>query len=156
MDDTPGLLYAQVTPNDWPGFDDWYNTEHGPLRVGIDFIKSGYRYKLTHSDPPVDRAPYLAMYEVTKLKGFNEKEYQDLTAKRSKREDDVYKYQKINTDRRFYKLVRDEGSSTGPAPVIMTVAFVMTDDLVDEFNRWYDEVSLIQKFKIIINCLGTC
>jgi len=50
------LLYEpnQLKPStDLEEFHDWYNTEHGPLRVKLDFVLHGRRYKSQHLDPLV-------------------------------------------------------------------------------------------------------
>ncbi|RSL90337.1 hypothetical protein CEP51_000814 [Fusarium floridanum] len=137
-----GVLYAFTQPTpDFSDYHSWYNTEHGPLRVALDFIEGGNRYECYYADPQIQLDPpiYLAMYELGRLSGLNERPYQALTDDRSTREDDVFRNRLTFLERRIYKNISTRGTYSGPAPVLLTVAFVIKDEHVDEFNRWYEE-----------------
>ncbi|RMJ08512.1 hypothetical protein CDV36_011888 [Fusarium kuroshium] len=79
------------------------------------------------------------MYELGRLSGLNERPYQALTDDRSAREDDVFRNRLTFLERRIYKNISTRGTYSGPAPVLLTVAFVIKEEQVDEFNRWYEE-----------------
>lgn len=157
-----GILHAFTQPTpEFKDYHSWYNTEHGPLRVALDFIEGGDRYECYYADPEAQITPpiYLAMYELSRLSGLDEKQYTVLTDERSKREDDVFKNRLTFLERRIYKNLSTRGTYTGPAPILLTVAFVLKDEHVDEFNRWYEEVSstpIQAKYSFSLTHLGTC
>lgn len=136
--DGPGLLYITSEPK--PGYEDeyhhWYNTEHGPLRMKLDFVKNGYRYRSIDSEPPL----YLALYDLSRIGRLEEPEYTVLRDERSPREVNVIDNKLIELNRNIYKDVSCRGHDGGPAPVIMTVAFVVKREDVPEMHRWYEEV----------------
>ncbi len=55
-------------------FEDWYNNEHGPLRLQLPFVTSGRRYRATDGEDP----PWMAVYDVTDLDKMNTPAYTDL------------------------------------------------------------------------------
>ncbi|RSL40973.1 hypothetical protein CEP53_013048 [Fusarium sp. AF-6] len=121
-----GVLYAFTQPT--PDFT-------------LDFIEGGNRYECYYTDPQIQLDPpiYLAMYELGHLSGLNERPYQALTDDRSAREDDVFRNRLTFLERRIYKNTSTRGTYRGPAPVLLTVAFVIKDEHIEEFNRWYEE-----------------
>lgn len=45
---TPGLLFVRMNPHDDLSpeeFHDWYNNEHGPMRLRLSLIENGYRFR---------------------------------------------------------------------------------------------------------------
>ena len=48
MAPTPGLLFVRMNPHDNLSpeeFHDWYNNEHGPMRLRLPCIENGFRYR---------------------------------------------------------------------------------------------------------------
>lgn len=48
VNSNPGLLFVRMNPNDNLSpeeFHDWYNNEHGPMRLRLDSIENGYRLR---------------------------------------------------------------------------------------------------------------
>jgi hypothetical protein len=136
----PGYFYVLSQPKSseyLDEFHEWYNSEHGPLRLKLDFILNGYRYKSQELDPPV----WLATYDLKKISGMDESKYTSLRACRSQRESALINYKLKYLDRRIYKDLSSRGRKDGPAPVILSVVFVVKNQYVDEVNRWYEEVS---------------
>ncbi|VUC32177.1 unnamed protein product [Clonostachys rosea] len=136
-----GVLYAFTQPTpDFKDYHSWYNTEHGPLRVALDFISEGNRYENYYADPKIQLDPpiYLAMYELDCLSGLQERQYTNLTDYRSVREEDVFQNRLTFLERRIYKNLSTKGSYDGPPPILLTVAFVIKDEYADEFNDWYE------------------
>jgi hypothetical protein len=148
--DERGVMHAYTQPTpDFKDYHEWYNTEHGPSRVGCDFIETGNRYVCYYADPelPLDPPHYLALYDLSRLSGLNEQQYTRLTPERSAREDDVFKNGKLNfLERRIYKTLSSKGTYDGPAPILLTVVFVVEDSVAEEFNRWYEEVTSSRQF----------
>jgi len=136
----PGPGFFFVTSRPRPGYldeyHDWYETEHGPLRLNLDFIANGYRYKSRDLDPPL----WAATYDLKRVSGLDEPQYKVLREKRSARESNLMDNKMDFIDRRVYKDISSWGHSEGPAPVIMPVTFLVKDELVEEVNRWYEEV----------------
>ena len=135
----PGLFYilSQPKPGHEDAYHEWYNSEHGPLRLTTDFVLNGYRYRSLDLDPPV----FLATYDASRINGFDETQYTKLRENRSARENDVLDNKLSLLDRRFFKSLSTRGTSSGHAPIIMVVIFVVKDEHVEEMHRWYQEVS---------------
>jgi hypothetical protein len=135
----PGLFYIVSQPKSGceEDYHEWYNTEHGPLRLQLDFVRNGYRYRCTDADSKA----FLAIYDLARLAGLQEPRYTHLRANRSTRERKVIADKIDWIDRRVYRDVSSRGRSDDPAPVIMTVALLVRDELVSEVHRWYEKVS---------------
>lgn len=133
-----GFFYilSQPKPEYIQEYHDWYNTEHGPLRMKLDFITNGYRYRCTDEGSNA----YLAVYDLARIAGLQEPRYTILRSKRSKRETRVFEEQLEWLDRRVYRDISSRGRSEGPAPVLMTVSLLVRDELVSDVNRWYEKV----------------
>ncbi len=134
----PGFFYVQSQPKpELPPeeFDNWYNTEHGPARLNLDFFPNGYRYKSRDLDPPV----WLACYDLKKISGLAEPQYTVLREKRSSRETQILSRMKY-MDRRIYSLFSSKGKDKSPAAVLLAVTMYVRDERVDEVDRWYEEV----------------
>ncbi|KPI40235.1 uncharacterized protein AB675_7780 [Cyphellophora attinorum] len=116
----PGLFYIISQPKAGceEEYHEWYNTEHGPLRLQLGFVRNGYRYRCIDADSKA----FLAIYDLARLAGLQEPA------------------DKIDwIDRRVYRDVSSRGRSDDPAPVIMTVSLLVRDDLVPEVHRWYEK-----------------
>ena len=134
----PGCLWVHSQPK--PGcvekYNEWYNTEHGPLRVKLDIFANGYRYKSIDQDPPT----YLATYDLKNVSRLEEPQYTMLADNRSPREEAVLDHKLNFLDRRVYTAISTRGDVEAPAPILQSVAFVIRDEHVDEMHRWYEEV----------------
>lgn len=117
-------------------FHDWYNNEHGPLRIQLPFVENGLRYK-TDSTPPV----WLASYDLTDVSGLQQRMYTRLRDERSDRETRIVENELKYLDRRIYSLVSSRGSNFSPAPVSIAVTLILKPADVEEFDRWYERVS---------------
>ena len=136
---SPGFFHiiSQPKPGQENVYHEWYNTEHGPLRMRLDFFRTGYRYKSIGVEPP----QYVAVYEMSRIGGLQEPEYTILREQRSEYESDLIENKLICLDRKIYKDVSTRGASKGPAPLMMAVAFVVKDEHVPELHKWYEEVN---------------
>lgn len=131
----PGSFWIQSQPK--AGYVDeyqqWFESDDGPLRLKLDFFLNEYRYKSTDQDSPT----YLATYDLKKI---SEPQYATLREKRSPKVQ-VLLDQKLNfLDRRIYADISARGHVDAPPPIMMSVAFVVKDEHVDELHRWYEEV----------------
>lgn len=133
-----GFFYilSRPRPEYLEEYHEWYNTEHGPLRVKLDFVQNGYRYKCVDPDPSL----FMAAYDLSRLAGLEEPEYTVLRSNRSARESEVFDKKLDWIDRRVYKDISSRGSSKGPAPVVIVVALLVRNDMIAEVHRWYEEV----------------
>lgn len=134
-----GFLYilSEPKPEYVQEYHDWYNTEHGPARVQLDFVTNGYRYKCVDADSRT----FLAIYDLARLGGLQEPGYNLLRDCRSARERRVLEEQINWMNRRVYKNISSRGLPEGPSPVMMTVSLLVRNELVAEVNRWYEKVS---------------
>jgi hypothetical protein len=137
----PGIFYVTSRPK--PGheqsFNEWYSQEHGPLRLSLDFILNGFRFRSDDVEPPL----FLATYDASRLDGFAEDRYTKLRTHRSAREWDILESKIDFIDRRFYKHISTRGQADPPGPVTMSVIFVVKDAHAAEMHRWYEEVRLL-------------
>ncbi|KFY69377.1 hypothetical protein V496_00312 [Pseudogymnoascus sp. VKM F-4515 (FW-2607)] len=102
----PGMLYVTMKPAEsLPAsqFHDWYNNEHGPMRLRLPFIKNGFRYRAT--DQAKDLPEWLAIYDIADMAEMVKQPYIGLRLPpiQSQRERDTMK--QITVDRRFFDFV---------------------------------------------------
>ena len=136
--DEVGLFFILSQPKQEhiPTYHEWYNTEHGPLRLQLDFVLNGYRYQCTdQKSKPI----FLAIYDLSRIAGLQEPRYVALRKNRSARERNVLQTQIDWINRRVYRKISSRGTCDEPAPVVMTVALVVRDELVPEVHRWYEQ-----------------
>jgi hypothetical protein len=135
---TDGLLFVYSDPGSDPGsvpegeFHHWYDTEHGPARLAVPGIASGYRFQALD-----DLAPrWLATYDVD-LAALASPAYTTLAADASDREKQI-KSELLTLDRRVYELTSDHGSNDGgPLPVLLAVALSVPASAEADLAAWY-------------------
>lgn len=133
----PGYLAVAIQPGkdtDETAFHEWYNTEHGPLRLRLPFIETGDRYTAADGQRP----EWSAVYDVSDLTWINKRIYSRLREERSKREKAVMSTFE-SLDRKIYSLVSTRGESKGPAAATVAFSARLNESDVDEFDRWYEE-----------------
>ncbi|TKX24350.1 hypothetical protein C1H76_3455 [Elsinoe australis] len=158
----PGILYVTMQPKPelpFEKFQDWYNNEHGPLRLRLSFCKNGFRYKATDLDGPgKGQHEWMAIYDMDDMDALNGEEYKKLRGPpvQTQREVDIRPYLDIN--RRSFDLL-DDRKVDGYQPVeriggeeagnvMVHVAFtVKPDQDPEEIGRWYDQehTGMLQK-----------
>ncbi|OQE24007.1 hypothetical protein PENFLA_c010G05586 [Penicillium flavigenum] len=112
---TPGLLYVTMQPKgSLPDtqFHDWYNTEHGPLRLRLPFVTNGFRFRATDGEQP----EYVALYDITDMDELTRKTYLDLRTDLIKTEREKKTMAQIDVGRFLYDLV-DERTSQNFRPL---------------------------------------
>lgn len=133
----PGYLAVAIQPGpqtDEKAFHEWYNTEHGPLRLRLPFIETGDRY--TSADG--ERPEWIAVYDVSDLAWLDKRIYTRLREERSQREKQVMSSFE-SLDRKIYSFISSRGDHKGPAPLQLAVSFRLNEADEDGFNRWYEE-----------------
>ncbi|CEJ57954.1 hypothetical protein PMG11_06629 [Penicillium brasilianum] len=150
---TPGLLYVTMQPKGSlpeAQFHDWYNTEHGPLRLRLPFVTNGFRFRATDGEKP----EYVALYDITDMDELTRKTYLDLRTDLIKTEREKKTMAQIDVGRLLYDLV-DERSSPNFRPledqadtdpethgsvlVAVTTATHPDPEKQAEHDRWYRE-----------------
>ena len=169
MAPTPGILYVTMQPQ--PSlppaqFHDWYNNEHGPTRLRLPFIATGFRYRATDLDDdngaPKQHLPeWMAVYDITDMAHLTREAYTRLRTEKVKSQREIEIMKQIAIDRKLLDLVRSweaEGyrrlEAVGSAPedeagnVLVMVSFkTHTAQGGEELGRWYDEehIALLSK-----------
>lgn len=133
----PGYLAVAIQPGretDEAAFHEWYNSEHGPLRLRLPFIATGDRYKAADGNKP----EWSAVYDVTDLSWLEKRIYTRLREERSQREKGVMgTFESL--DRKIYRTISSRGDITGPAPLQLAISMRVKESDLDDFNKWYEE-----------------
>ncbi|OAA65409.1 Alpha/beta hydrolase fold-1 [Niveomyces insectorum RCEF 264] len=151
-----GILY--VTIDHAPtlsrvAFEDWYNNEHGPLRLQLPFITSGRRYRAPDGVSPA----WMAVYDVTDLDKMASPAYEDLRTNPSDRERNVLQQVRDN-GRYFYEEEISVGSvnDTDRAPTYVATlrmhlpakaSDAEKQAMAEDINRWYldEHIPVLQR-----------
>ena len=119
-------------------FNDWYNLEHLRQCVDLPGFVRARRYK-------VDDAPlrYLAWYETVDEKVESGPDFQGIVEKPTPWSLRVRKLYRDKRERMNFKLMRDVGDTASTdAPWLYIVHTDIPDDVVEEYNAWYDSEHL--------------
>lgn len=148
-----GLLYVTMQPKgSLPDtqFHDWYNTEHGPLRLRLPFVTNGFRFRATDGEQP----EYVALYDITDMDELTRKTYLDLRTDLIKTEREKKTMAQIDVGRKLYDLVdelkapdfrpledRADTDAETRGSVLIAVTTVTHPDPEKEadHDRWYHE-----------------
>lgn len=136
----PGYLAVAIQPGpntDDAAFHEWYNNEHGPLRLRLPFISSGDRFKAIDGQTPA----WSAVYDVSDLSMLEKRIYTRLREERSAREKRVMgSFESL--DRKIYSLYSERSKTpgyVGPGAVIASVSMTIKDEDLEAFDKWYEE-----------------
>jgi hypothetical protein len=140
MSDAAGLItvWLDIPSAHEPEFNDWYNTEHLRQVVSLPGFVRGRRYR-------VDDAPlkYLAWYETLDESIERGADFQSLVEHPTPWSQRMRKLYADKRERMSFKLMRDVGRvSISDTPWLYIVHTDIPDNIVDEYNRWYDEEHL--------------
>ncbi|TKA31767.1 hypothetical protein B0A50_01845 [Salinomyces thailandicus] len=134
----PGYLAVAIQPGpqtDPKAFHEWYNEEHGPLRLRLPYITTGDRYQATDGQNP----EWSAVYDVSELAELEKRLYTRLREERSAREKAVMSTFE-SLDRKIYRTIASRGSvGDAPAPITVAVSIRVNEADLDDFGKWYDE-----------------
>ena len=163
----PGMLYVTMQPAaalNKAAFQDWYNNEHGPLRLRLSpQITNGFRYRALDLD--TDRAAdpkaheWMAVYDLPEMSFLDSEEYLKLRSPpiQSSREQSIRP--DITINRRNFDEVRTwTSSSFSPLEtlsstnkedniLVATTCTVLSESSLSEFNSWFEDehISMISK-----------
>jgi len=131
-----GLLFVYSDPGAVPvaEFNDWYDNEHGPLRLTVPGISAGYRFQALDDEAP----PWLAYYEMESGGVLDSPEYKALWAASSAREKSIMS-SLATLDRRVYELISDSGSLMSAPAVVLAVAQSVPPEMEDNLAAWYTQ-----------------
>lgn len=134
----PAILFSEMTPGaDWEHeFNNWYDTEHIPLRMDVPGFTGARRYKNPNGEG------YLAVYEMTDSEVLQSEPYRqvkenpsELTARMLREVSGFTRY----TCEQIGKQVTPGASNPYDAAFVYPVMFSVPEHREEEFNRWYDE-----------------
>jgi hypothetical protein len=141
------ILFSEMTPGaSWEGeFNQWYDQEHIPVRIGAEGFVSGQRYR-------ADNAPgYLAVYEMTSPAALTTPQYQKIKTEPS----DTTAWMLKNVEG-FTRYTCEEiisvtkpGSMEVDSPILYAVWFNVPPERLADFDDWYnnDHVPLLMECK---------
>ncbi|KAF2768919.1 alpha/beta-hydrolase [Teratosphaeria nubilosa] len=141
----PGYLAVAIQPGpntNLEAFHEWYNTEHGPLRLRLPFFLTGDRYTANDGKKP----EWSAVYDVTDISWLEKRIYTRMREERSQREKDVMSTFE-SLDRKIYKTISTRGDLKRPGPIIVATTAVVKEENLDEFNKWYEEEHVVMLSK---------
>lgn len=119
-------------PGEEADFDDWYQREHIPARMGIRGFHSAIRARAVQGEPS-----HLAVYLLDDLAALETPEYRGLKEQPSDRTRHM-----LETVPAFTRWIGDEIADTGEVPLaryLYLVTFAVPEAHLGEFDRWYDE-----------------
>jgi hypothetical protein len=128
-----GILFSQMEPpKGWEDdFHDWYETEHIPVRLGIEGFDRATRYRAVDGTPD-----YLAVYELSDLAALDAPEYRRLKDEPSERTSRM-----LANVRGFTRYTCELTYDSGEAPAgdhLSVVAFAVPEQDVAQFDDWYE------------------
>jgi hypothetical protein len=140
MSDSHGLInvWLDVPSGRDEEFNDWYNLEHLRDVVRLPGFVLARRYR-------VDDAPlkYLAWYETTDETIESAADFQGLVQRPTPWSQRMRRFYGEQRERMNFRLMREVGRvPDADAPWLYLVYTDIPDDVVDEYNEWYDHEHL--------------
>jgi len=134
------LMFSEMRPASSfeDRFNHWYDTEHIPLRMGIQGFEGAQRY--------IDAANrnYLAVYELTSLAVFGSPEFHEIKTRPS----ETTAWMLANVEG-FTRYLADESTVIGDtrdeareAPVLHAVLLEVPEAELETFDAWYEKTYL--------------
>jgi hypothetical protein len=140
MSDASGLItvWLHVHPEREEEFNAWYNLEHITQIVALPGFVRARRYAA--DDAPLK---YLAWYETTDAGVEPGPHFQQVVAQPTPWSQRIRRFYVDKRERMNFRLAREVGSvPPQDAPWLYIVHTDIPDEVVDEYNRWYDEEHL--------------
>ena len=133
-------------------FHDWYNNEHGPLRLRLSFCHNGFRYHAADLDGPgKGMDEWMAIYDLSDVEDLNSQEYMKLRGPpcQTQRERDLRPHLDINRrtydfiserSTKGYQKIEEHVGSEQEGNVMVAVALTLKPGADrKQVDRWYDE-----------------
>ncbi|CAL3970347.1 unnamed protein product [Diplocarpon coronariae] len=157
MSPTSGILYVTMQPKpSMPEdkFHDWYNNEHGPLRLRFAFITNGFRYRandLEGKAPSDEKPEWMAVYDIKDMTELTKDSYLRLREPPVKSQREVETMKDIKVDRKLYDHIQtwegkdfkelEKVENEGERNVIVAVFMTLNsgEEHVKEIEKWYQE-----------------
>ena len=138
--DAQGLItvWLNVGPEHEEEFNDWYDLEHLRQVVALPGFVRARRYSA--EDAPLK---YLAWYETADERVESGPDFQGIVEKPTAWSRRMRKLYGESRERMNFRLMRDVGEvSTTDTPWLYIVHTDIPDDIVEEYNEWYDKEHL--------------
>ncbi|KAL5001534.1 Thiolase, N-terminal domain-containing protein [Aspergillus recurvatus] len=127
-------------------FHDWYNSEHGPLRLRLPFITNGFRYRAADGAEP----EWVALYDITDMDELTRETYLSLRGDTIKTPREKATMAQIDVGRKLYDLLQDEKASdfkpledqpdtTVAGHVLISNTSTLPADKEDDLKAWYKD-----------------
>lgn len=157
MAPTSGILYVTMQPKAGlpdEQFHDWYNNEHGPTRLRLDFCTNGFRYRANDyagGSPSEEHPEWMAIYDITDMSELNKDTYLRLRGPPVKTPREAETMAQIKVDRKLYDFVESQESpefkrleeveNEGRGNVIVAVFLELKDGegMEEQLDKWYRE-----------------
>lgn len=139
MTEAKGLInvWMHVPPEREEEFNDWYNREHVPMVVRLPGFARGRRYEVEGATPR-----FLAWYDTADETIEPGADFQRFVANPTPWWKRVARFLE-HRERMNFRLMRDVGRVTAEdTPWLYIVHTDIPDDIVDEYNAWYDQEHL--------------
>lgn len=168
-----GLLYVTMQPHEslpFNEFTDWYNNEHGPLRVRLPYFTNGFRYRAVDLDQPQNKGKtptelpeWMALYDCTDVNGMTSESYKILRAEGVRSQREINTMSRITVDRRVFDDVSTKVSegfvpveqldpskpeTANNGRVLIAVCIVLNAGKEEEYNKWLEEEHLPMLTKV--------
>jgi hypothetical protein len=130
----PGILFSQMEPGEGEetSFDDWYESDHIPVRMELDGFASATRYRALQGEPA-----HLAVYELTDMGALEQPGYLKLKQEPSERTvtmlDSVRGFTRYTCEQIF-----DSGTPDREHTHLSVVAYAVPDEDVEQLDDWYE------------------
>ena len=131
-------VWLHVPPEREEEFHDWYNLEHIPQIVALPGLVSARRYEVPDGKPK-----FMAWYETVDENVETGPDFQGVVENPTPWSRRIRRFYGGNRERMNFKLARDVGTvPEQDTPWLYLVHTDIPDDIVDEYNAWYDEEHL--------------
>ncbi|KAL3420477.1 alpha beta hydrolase fold family [Phlyctema vagabunda] len=164
MSPQTGILYVTMQPEpSLPAaqFHDWYNNEHGPLRLRLSSVDNGFRYRASDLSSPSEASPqkpeWMAIYDVNDMSELIKPPYTTLREEGIKSPREFATMKQIAVDRKFFDLVSSRESpafekleqvkAEGQGSFLLAASIRVKPGQGPELDKWYDEehIAMFQK-----------